>query len=452
MARVIGAYEAAFIQRTPHSRQLFEQARHHLAGGVAGNNKFMKPYPLYVREASGSRIVDVDGNRYIDLLMGAGPLILGHRPEPVIAAIQQQLERGTHFILPTELESDLAGKISRHMPYIEQLRFTVTGSEATIMALRVARAYTERDNVAKFDGHFHGHAHDSLSVNSVTYVGGPPHRPSPVRDWAGIPPSVLDTTLVLPFNETEAAVRLIRNHAQSLAAVILEPVPFTSLGGISPEPGFFEEVRRVTEDEGILLIFDEIITGFRLGLGGAGRYFGVTPDLVALGKIIGGGLPLGAYGGREDIMERVVTPTRRPSDEEEKIFQSGTFSANPVSLSAGIATITQLERADIYAVLRERTERLRSELRSTCEESGVEAHVTGVESMFHVHFTDTPIKNHADAKRADTAKNREFCIGLMMHGVFWPLLHGGFLSAAHSDEDIDLVVDAAREVLDSIGR
>lgn len=446
MSEVLERFEMTYIDRTPRSREIFERAQLLLAGGVAGNNKFMKPHPLYVDHASGSRIVDVDGNEYIDLLMGAGPLMLGHRPDKVGEAILSQARRGTHFVLPTELESELAGRITRHVPYVERLRFTTTGSEATIMTLRVARALTGRDKVAKFDGHFHGHAHDSLSVSSIVPSGLADGRLTPTPDWAGLPNSAAENAIVLPFDDADQAVDIVEKNADSLAAVVLEPVPFSSLGGIGPDPELLRGIREVTRAHGILLIYDEVITAFRLCLGGAGTYYGVEPDLVAMGKIIGGGLPLGSFGGRAEFMERVVTPTRQPSDAQSKIFQSGTFSANPMSLAAGIATLDELETLD-YEAVGARSQRLRLGLAAVCESVGIDAQLTGVESMFHIHFTNQPIRSHRDAQTSDHRMSRAFCFGLIVRGVFWPLLHGGFLSASHSDADVSRVLEAAAETL-----
>lgn len=447
MSTLLQAYEEAFIERTPRSRHHFQQAQLKLAGGVGGNNKFMKPHPLYALEGDGSRIVDVDGNEYIDLLMGAGALILGHRSRPVLDAVREQAERGTHFVLATELEWELASRIVKHMPYVERLRFTSTGSEATIMTLRVARAYTGREKVAKFDGHFHGHAHDALSFSSIVPSGDNGSRLTPTPDWAGIPAHAAADVLVLPFDDADESVELLEENASELAALILEPVPFSSLGGITPAPGLLERIREVTREHGILLIYDEIITGFRLCLGGAGTYFGIEPDLVAMGKIIGGGLPLGAYGGREAIIEQVVTPTREPSDAENKIFQSGTFSANPLSLAAGIVTIDELERLHPYPELALRADHLRKGLAGACSSAGIEARLTGVESIFHIHFTHLPIRSHRDAQTSDKLMNREFCFGLITRGIFWPLLHGGFLSTSHSDSDVEALIETAQEVL-----
>lgn len=441
-------YEAAFVARTPRSGAHFERASRVLPGGVTGNNKFMQPHPLYVQRAEGARLFDIDGNEYIDLLMGAGPLLLGHRPQLVVDAVREQLERGTLFILPSELEFELASRIQKHMPHLEQVRFANSGSEATIAALRVARAYTGRQRIAKFDGHFHGHANDNLSANSVVTSEGL----VPAPDWAGIPERALQDLVLLPYNDIAGTVERIRAHGEELAAVIVEPVPFNSYGAVAPVDGFLDAIRTVTEEFGILLIFDEVITAFRLGLGGAAAYYGVTADLTTMGKIIGGGLSIGAFGGRREIFEEVVTPTRSPSDEGTKVFHSGTFTGNPLVLAAGIALLDELERRSGYESLATTTARLRQGLRAACRDADIEGEVSGVESMFHLHFTRGPIRTRADVLRSDLVRNRTYCFGLISQGIFMPLNHGGFLSMAHTDEDVDRVLEVASDVIAHLRR
>jgi glutamate-1-semialdehyde 2,1-aminomutase len=447
---LLARLEDEYVRRTPRSRELYEEARRHLPGGVSGTNKFMKPHPLYIQSASGCRMTDVDGNEYIDLLLSGGPHLLGHRNEAVVAAVRAQLEVGFSYILPTELEVEFAKKLKHHMPFMELVRFANTGSEATLMALRAARAYTGRDRVAKFEGHFHGHAHDNLLISSMTATTGPDGLPAANPDCAGIPRDVVDSVLVLPLDDSELAARLIRQHAHELAAVFIEPVPLNSLGGQALPTEFLRAVRAATEETGVLMIYDEVVTGFRLAMGGATAFFGVQPDMSVLGKVMGGGLPIGAYGGRRDVLERVVTPTRQPSDLTEKIFHSGTFTANPLSLVAGLALIAELEKGDVHEQLNSRSDRLREGLREAARAAGVTAQVTGEGSLFQIHFTSSPIRNLADVLGADRTKNREFCFGLMARGVFWPLAHGGLLSAAHSDDDVDEILAAAGESLSDL--
>jgi glutamate-1-semialdehyde 2,1-aminomutase len=295
------------------------------------------------------------------------------------------------------------------------------------MTMRVARAFTGRDLVAKFHGATHGNANDGLFVDGGLVEGG---DMIPVPVPAGLPQSVVDGVLVLPFNDIENTVRLIREHGPRLAAVITEPVLMKFPGGRSTDPEFLRALRQVTEEQGVLLVFDEMVTGFRLGLGGGAGYFGVRPDLVAMGKVIGGGMPIGAYGGRADVMNRTVAG----ADHTPVIRQSGTHSAHPLSAAAGLAQVRELERLDPYPDLRARGERLRSGLAAACVASGIDAQVMGLESIFVMRFRSA-------------AEQLEFCLGLMAEGAFWAPGLAGYLSAAHTDEDIEAVIEAAGRVL-----
>ncbi len=435
----------AYTARTNRSRQIYEEARQVLPGGVSGNAKFFKPYPVYIKKASGSKLVDVDGNVYIDLLDGAGSAILGHSPEVVTSAVAAQLHEAISPIFATELEVRLAKKVARHMRYMEMVRFVNSGSEATFLAMRAARAFTGRDRVAKFEGGYHGQ-HDFGFTGSFVAGAGPDHGPVPIPGCAGTQRSSLDDLLLLPYNDP-AALDIVRDHAHELAAVVMEPVAAFGIGAIPVDHGFLTALRKLTAEKGILLIFDEIVTGFRLGLGGASSYFGVDPDLGAIGKIVGGGFPIGGFGGRRDIMEKVVTPTKQPSDVKEKIFASGTFSGNPISMAAGLAMIDELEKTDIYEYIAGLGNKVREGLRNAARDTGFKFQATGVGSIFHVHFTDEPIRNKRSAMRGDPAKQYEFSIGMISKGVLLPPAHPGFLSAAHTDADIDEVLRVAREVL-----
>jgi glutamate-1-semialdehyde 2,1-aminomutase len=438
-------YESGYRKRTPNSARLFNIAKKSLPGGVSANNKALNPYPLYVSDGRGAYIVDIDGNSYIDLLMGAGPLILGHRPPKVIDALRNCLERGVLFILPTELEVELAQRIKKHASFVELIRFTNTGSEATLMALRVARLFTGRRRIAKFDGHFHGHANDTLSVHTGITSPEALERAAG-SDWGGIPEHVTADVLLLPNDNAHRAVELISMHANELAAVIMEPVPFAF--ALPPSTGFLRSIRDACSANDVLLIFDEVITGFRLGLGGGAEYFGVTPDLVTFGKIIGGGLPLGVFGGRGDIMEATLSPANGPGSSPRRVFQSGTFTANPLALAAGIATLDELESdTGIYSSLAELGDQLRNGLRSIFEDADFAARVTGLESIVHLHFLDREVRTLEDLCRSDQKRNREFCFSLMESGVFWRVAHGAFLSTAHTSEDIDRVLEAARKFI-----
>ncbi len=423
-----------YLERTRRSALAYARASQRLAGGVAADIKGMSPHPLYIVAGHGSHVTDVDGSTYIDMRPGSGSLILGHAPTAVTEAVRRQLDAGLVLTLPTELESELAERIHRHMPHVERLRFVNSGSEATIMAIRAARAFTGRDLVAKFEGGFHGHANDNLLVRQGP--GGV------VPAAAGIPRHSVENVLLLPFNDVDRTVRLVREHADSLAAVITEPVPLTYVDGREADPAFLHALREITETVGVPLVFDENVTAFRLGLGGATRYFGVTPDLVAMGKIVGGGMPVGAFGGREDIMESAVVKRAGAS-----IRQSGTHSAHPLTMAAGIATLDALEREDVYPALANRGEQLRTGIAAACAAAGVEALVLGIESICNVRFLGEPHEK-VDRSVGDPVRHEEFCLGLIAEGVYLPPGYGCLLTAAHSEHDIRLVVDAAGRVLD----
>jgi glutamate-1-semialdehyde 2,1-aminomutase len=435
----------AYTARTPRSRQLWEEARGVLPGGVSGNAKFFKPYPIYIEKASGSKVVDVDGNVYIDLLAGAGSAILGHGPEAVRRALATQIEQAISPVFATELEIRLAQKVTTHMPYMDMVRFVNSGSEATFLLARVARACTGKERIAKFEGNYHGQ-HDFGLTGAFVAGAGSEHRPEPMAGCAGTKRSSLNDLLLLPYNDA-AALDIVREHADELAAVFVEPLAGFGIGAIPAERDWLAAVRDLTAEQGILLIFDEIVTGFRLGLGGASSWFGVRPDLGAIGKIVGGGFPIGGFGGRRDIMEKVVTPTKEPSDVKEKIFSSGTFSGNPVSMVAGLAMISELERANIYEPLARRGAKLRAGLREAGRREGLELQATGIESIFHVHFAGEPIRDKRSAMRADPARQYAFSIGMISKGVLLPPAHPGFLSTAHTEADVDEILRVAGNVL-----
>ncbi|MBI2962142.1 MAG: aspartate aminotransferase family protein [Deltaproteobacteria bacterium] len=435
----------AYRERTPRSQQLWEAARRVLPGGVSGNAKFFKPHPIYVESASGSRVVDVDGNVYIDLLAGAGSAILGHGPPAVTRAVAAQLGQAISPIFATELEIRLARTVGIHMRYMEMVRFVSSGSEATFLLARVARAFTGRERIAKFEGNYHGQ-HDFGLTGAFVAGAGSDHRPEPIAGCAGTERSSLERLLLLPYNDP-AALDIIREHADELAAVFIEPVAGFGIGAIPADRDWLAALRELTAEKGILLVFDEIVTGFRLGLGGASAAFGVQPDLGAIGKIVGGGFPIGGFGGRRDIMEKVVTPTKEPSDVKEKIFASGTFSGNPIGMAAGLAMIAELERGDFYDTLARRGERLRAGLREAGLREGIEVQATGIGSIFHVHFASEPIRDKRSAMRADPVRQYAFSIGMISKGVLLPPAHPGFLSTAHGDADVDEILRVAADVL-----
>lgn len=440
-------FEEKLRTRTKKSLAMYQSAKQVLPGGVAGAGKFRLPYPIYYRQAHGAKATDVDGNEYIDLVMGYGIHILGHSPQPVMEAVAEQLKSGTMPGMPTELEMNLASKIREHMPAMEMIRFVNTGSEATTMAIRVARAYRNRDKVARFEGNYHGQ-HDLVEMSWRT-MSGPDHAPQPSPDALGLPSTVAQNLLILPYNNIDAAVSLIREHADELAAVIMESVSAFGLGCVPAEPEFIEAIRSVTLEQDIPMILDEVVTNFRLGLDGGSGHYGIKPDLVCLGKIVGGGFPIGVYGGRRDLMDRFVTPTGQPSDYQEKIHQSGTFSGNAVTMIAGLATIKELEKPGVYDYLNDLTSRLRTGLEEIAGDLGIPMVTSGIKSFFQYHFGVESIKNMRDKQEVDSSAAALFSQGLLANGICAgsrPL----FLSTAHAEEDVDQILETAGTVLDQM--
>ena len=438
------SFETQFKSRTKISQSMFERASRHLPGGVAGNGKFLAPYPVYVKQAQGGEFVDLDGNRYIDLLMGGGVHILGHSSEVVMSAVETQLRLGTHYYMAAEAEVLLAEKVNQLMPHIEMVRFVNTGSEATQMALRAARAYSKRDRIAKFEGNFHGQ-HEAVLISTLG-AEGPDIEPVSRVDSAGVPCITRDNVLVLPFNDTGHTVELISQHADELGAVILEPVSAFGLGVVEAQPEFLKALREVTARYEIPLIFDEVVTNFRLGLGGATEYFDVTPDLVCLGKIIGGGFAIGGYGGKREIMDKVVTPRTGLWNLSEQIFQSGCFSGNPISMVAGLAVLNELEKGEIYPHINGIAEKLQTGITEIGVRLGFPVLVNRAASFFQVHFGVDKISNKRDNLKADKKSADLFHYGLRANGVM-ASTHPLFISAAHTDQHMSTILEVTESVL-----
>ncbi|KXB01736.1 glutamate-1-semialdehyde aminotransferase [candidate division MSBL1 archaeon SCGC-AAA259O05] len=408
-----------------NSKDLYEESKVLFPGGVNSPVRAFKPYPFFVESGNGSKIYDADGNEYLDYCLGYGPLILGHKHPAVLEAVRDQLEKGSHFGIPTEAESRLAEKIVDHVPAAEMVRFVNSGTEATVNAVRLARGYTGKENILMFDGGYHG-ANDSLLFDS----GG--------SKTPGIPKALEDSTLVAPFNDLEKVRRIAGEN--ELAAIVVEPV-MGNVGCIPPVKGFLKGLREVCDDINALLVFDEVITGFRLAMGGAQEYFDVHPDLVTLGKIIGGGFPIGAFGGEKEIMEE-VTP-------EGEVFHAGTFSGHPVAMSAGKATIEVLENENTIGRTSSFAEKLAGLLR---EES--EYPVNQIGPMLQVFFREGDVRNAEDARLSDSDKFKRFHRSLMDSGVFIPpsRMECWFISAAHSSKDLDNTKNAIKDSLEEIGR
>ena len=428
--------------KTPRSRALFEEAQRVLPGGNTRTTIFIDPYPFYAVRGDGPRIWDADGHERIDFNGNYTSLILGHAPAAVVAAVQEVAARGLSFPAPSEHELRLAEALTRRVPSCEQVRFTNSGTEATMLAIRGARAHTGRPKIAKFEGSYHG-THDWVQVSITPPVegAGSRKRPKAVPAGAGVPDAVLKQVVVLPWNEPEAALKLIDKHAAQLACVICEPVQGAA-GVIPPAEGVLQALREVTARHGIVLIFDEVIT-FRLGPGGAQALMGVTPDMTTFGKIIGGGLPVGAFGGRTDIMA-----VFDPRGGKPRVAQGGTFNANPLTMVAGLATLKALT-AEVYVELDRLGEALREKARRLFRARKVKAQVTGVGSLFCLHWTPKRVVDFRSSRPLDPEQPLRTYLGLLNEGVLLSQRGMGAVSTAMRDGEIDRFVDALGKVLDA---
>jgi glutamate-1-semialdehyde 2,1-aminomutase len=424
------------------SAALFAEAQRVIPGGVDSPVRAFRAVggePVFVASASGARITDVDGNAYLDYVGSWGPMVLGHAHPRVIKAIQAAAERGTSFGAPTEQETILARLVVECFPSIELVRFVSSGTEATMSALRVARGFTRRDRLIKFDGCYHGH------VDALLVKAGSGAQTFGLPDSQGVPADVARATLALPFNDLDALRDVFRAAGRDIAAVIVEPV-VGNMGVIPPRPGFLEGLREVTAAHGALLIFDEVITGFRIALGGAQARYGVRPDLTCLGKILGGGLPVGAYGGRRDVMA-CVAPLG-------PVYQAGTLSGNPLAMAAGIETLGLLRQPGVYEGLERTSALLEAGLRQAAADAGVPVQVNRVGSMLTGFFTATPVTDAATARTADAAAYAAFFRGMLARGVSLgpSQFEAAFVSTAHGEAEIRATVAAAREALAEVGR
>ncbi len=415
------------------SRRLYRQALELMPGGVNSPVRAFRAVggsPLYIESAKGSKIFDVDGNEYIDYVLSWGPMILGHAHPSVVKALQRAAEKGTSYGAPTPLEIELARMIMKVYPSIEKVRMVNSGTEATMSALRVARGFTGRDKIVKFEGCYHGHA-DGLLVKA-----GSGAMTFGVPDSPGVPKSYARNTLTLPFNDAKAFKVLLAKSGGEIAAVIVEPV-VGNIGCVLPRPGYLEMLRKETEKYGIVLIFDEVMTGFRVSHGGAQAAYGIKPDLTCLGKVIGGGLPVGAFGGRNDIMS-VVAP-------EGPVYQAGTLSGNPLAMTAGIETLKILSGKGVYEKLERSMVHLEEGLRDVAKKAGVRTRFYRAGTMFCTYFTGGDVVDYETAKKADTAKFGRFFLNMLDSGVNLApsQFEAGFISLAHSAKDIEKTIAAA---------
>ncbi|NPA49311.1 MAG: glutamate-1-semialdehyde 2,1-aminomutase [Thermodesulfobacteria bacterium] len=422
------------------SKRFFEEAQKVIPGGVNSPVRACKSVgadPVFFAAGAGPYIIDVDGQEYIDYVASWGPLILGHAHPEVIAAVQEAAESGTSFGAPTWREVELARLICEIFPSIEKVRLVNSGTEATMSAVRLARGFTGRKKIIKFDGCYHGHA-DSFLVKAGSGVAtlGIPGSP-------GVPEEIVQNTISLPFNDLSAVEEAFAKAGEEIACVIVEPIA-GNMGVVPPVAGFLEGLREITRKHGALLIFDEVITGFRVSLSGAQGLYGVEPDLTCLGKIIGGGLPVGAYGGKAEIMAHIAP--------EGPVYQAGTLSGNPIAVAAGIATLRVLMRPGIYERLEELSARLAEGLKEAAREAGARVTFNRVGSMMTCFFREGEVKNFANASASDTERYGAFWREMLKRGVYLApsQFEAAFVSLAHTEEEIDLTIEAAREAFRAV--
>jgi len=419
------------------SRRLFEEAKKHIPGGVNSPVRAFRSVggePLFIKKAKGSKIVDADGKAYIDYVLSWGPMILGHTHPHVTAALKKAITNGTSFGAPTELEITLAKMVKKAVPSIEMVRMVSSGTEATMSAIRVARGYTGRDKIIKFDGGYHGHG-DSLLVKAGSGVAtfGLPDSP-------GVPADLAKLTITIPYNDLDAFKDIAFREGEQIACIIVEPVA-GNMGCVPPEPGFLEGLRQVCDQYGIILIFDEVMTGFRVAYGGAQQRYKIKPDLTCLGKVIGGGLPVGAFGGRREIMEKIAPLG--------PIYQAGTLSGNPLAMTAGIETLRILSKPGVYKTLEKISADLEQGLHAAAAEAGIPVTFNRVGSMFTGFFTDQKVKDFSSAKTSNTTRFGKYFLSMLKNGVNLApsQFEAGFVSLAHTKSDISKTVEAARKSL-----
>ena len=430
------ALVAEYVARNPRSRQLFARAQRSLPGGNTRTGVWLDPFPPYIDRADGVYLYDVDGHRLLDFAFNNSSLILGHAHPAVVAALQEQVARGTAYNRPTELEIALAEEIRRRVPSVARIRFCNSGTEAVVNAIRAAIAFTGKRKIAKFEGAYHGTSDHAL-VSFTPPIGGPeaglPERPRAVPSSWGLS-GAAEEVVVLPFNDGAACRALLQEHAAELAAVVIDPL-MTNAGLIVPDEGFLREIRNVTRELGILLIFDEIIA-FRVAPGGAQELFGITPDITAFGKVVAGGTPGGAFGGRADVMD-LFDPTHGGA----KIPQAGTFNANPLSVVAGLTTL-RLLTPEVYARMAAMAGRVSKELVAVLREAGSEASTNAVGSIFRLYLTSIPPRTYRETVRDDKATQRALLFWLLNHDIHWQ--QGGYVSAVTEERHLDQLVTSVR--------
>ncbi|MBS5916078.1 MAG: glutamate-1-semialdehyde 2,1-aminomutase [Clostridiales bacterium] len=424
------------------SKAAYEAANKVIPGGVNSPVRAFRAvgdYPIFIESGQGAHVTDIDGNELIDFICSWGPLIFGHNDPVVQEAVMSAVQKGTTFGMPTEIETLMAEKIVELIPSIEKVRMVSSGTEATMSALRLARGYTGRDKIVKCGGCYHGHAdHLLIQAGSGALTFGVPSSP-------GVPENIAHETLTATYNDIDSFKALFAEYQNEIAAVIIEPIP-GNMGLILPEEGFLEALRELTKENGSLLIFDEVISGFRASLGGAQKRFGIMPDLTCLGKIIGGGLPVGAFGGRADIMDHLA-----PVGD---VYQAGTLSGNPLAMKAGYTTLCELQKRNPYADLDARAKRLKEGLAAAADAHGVRATINQVGSLLTVFFTDRPVHTYADAQTSSVDQYQIFFQALLAEGIHLPpsQFECWFISTAHTDADIEKTIQAAEKAFAAVAK
>jgi glutamate-1-semialdehyde 2,1-aminomutase len=421
-------------RETTRSREIFKRAEQVLVGGVNSPVRAFRSVggePFIVERGEGQFLYDADGNQLLDYVCSWGAMLLGHAHPAVTAAIAQQAPRGTSFGATTELEVELATLITRAIPFIEKIRFVSSGTEATMSALRLARGVTKRDLLLKFEGNYHGHSDSFLSQagSGLATLG--------IAECPGVPQALAALTLNAPYNDLPAVEQIFAQHKNKIAAIIVEPIA-ANMGVVLPAPGFLAGLRDISRKNGALLIVDEVITGFRLHNGSAQQSMGIEADLTTFGKIIGGGVPVAAYGGRAELMNNVAPLG--------SVYQAGTLAGNPLAMSAGIATLKQLEKPGLYESVANRAKKLADGLRDAAAQAGLQVQVNSIASLATMFFTSKPVRNYSDAKKSDTQLYGRFFRNMLDHGIFLApsQFEAAFVSAAHTDADIDRTIAAAR--------
>lgn len=436
-----------YATKNPSSKKAFDNACSDIPGGITANVKFFAPFPLFMKEGHGAWLTDLDDHKYVDYVLSYGPLILGHERKEVLDSIQDYFAKhGTMLYgTPHELEDIFAKKIKKHFPSIEMLRYTNSGTEATLLCIRTAFAYTGKYKLAKFEGHYHGGYNEVLvSVNPDVSKAGDPTHPTPLPESKGISDRLLDDTIVLPFNDLEACTEILTKHQDEVAAIIMEPL----FGGTIPATKeFMTGIRALTKKLGILMIMDEVKTGFRITLGGAQQYYDVTPDLTALGKVIGAGFPVGIVGGRKDIMSMAapqgsdILDNSNTRSAADILYHSGTYNGHPMILNAGLTTIGILEHE--FDGLLKRTERLKNGIRDIYAAHGIHILTPGLGSMFNIAVTElSDIKTYRDLQKSDFALRKKLDYALLLEGIYNKPCNRYNMCTAHTDEVIDFTLEA----------